>query len=203
MVGAPATGITREKPGSAPQQEHMKPIAIFFGSSTGNTEEAARNIAAVLKSRITIPVELIDVCRMKPDRLLEYDRFLVGCPTWDIGELQGDWDSIHRKLGSLSFDGKTIALFGCGDALGYPDTFQDALGILGKDFRERGATLIGKWPTTGYEFEASQGVEDGYFLGLALDYENSFDVWRDHIEHWVEQLVMEFGLSATAGGGNA
>jgi flavodoxin I len=176
----------------------MKPLAIFFGSTTGNTDEAAKDIAAAFKRQTDLPVELIDVCRMDPKRLLEYDRFLVGCPTWDIGELQGDWDRLHRKLGSMSFDGKTIALFGCGDALGYADTFQDALGILGKDFRDRGATLVGKWSTEGYTFEASLGVEDGYFLGLALDYENDFSTWREQINNWVTQLVEEMALPVKA-----
>jgi flavodoxin I len=174
----------------------MQPLAIFFGTSTSNTEEAARHIADALRKRTSVPVELIDVCRMKPDRLLEYDRFLVGCPTWDVGELQGDWDRIYRKLGDLSFAGKTIALFGCGDSVGYPDTFQDAIGILGKEFRKRGAKLVGSWPAEGYSFEASLGVEDGVFLGLALDYDNDYSLGREQIEVWVAQIAWEFDLPA-------
>lgn len=178
----------------------MKPIAIFFGTSTGNTEEAAKEIAAELCRLTAVPVELIDVCRMDPHRLLQYDRFLVGCPTWDIGELQGDWDRIHRKLEDMRFDGKTIGLFGCGDSLSYADTFQDAIGILGKEFRKRGATLIGKWPTTGYTFDGSLGVEEDYFLGLALDYDNDHRMCRDQIRRWSAQIAQELGLPVLVSG---
>lgn len=172
-----------------------KPIAIFYGSSTGSTKEAAGEIALELGKYTTVPIEQIDVYKMKPERLLEYECFLIGCPTWDVGELQGDWDCIHRKLGTLRFEGKTIALFGCGDSVSYSDTFQDALGILGREFRKRGAALVGKWPTEGYEFDGSLGVEDGCFLGLALDYDNYAKNCKGQIEGWVAQLAQEFSLS--------
>ena len=174
----------------------MKSIAIFYGTSTSNTLEAAQDIAKALESRAAVKVDLIDVCRMPPERLQEHTDFLIGCPTWDVGELQGDWDRIHRKLGSLRFEGATIALFGCGDALGYPDTFQDALGILGKDFRDRGARIVGMWPTEGYDFEDSLGVENGNFFGLALDYDNFHKKCPEQIQGWVTQLIAEWNLPA-------
>jgi flavodoxin I len=170
----------------------MKPVGVFYGSSTGNTEEFAKDIANQLRERTGAQVNLINVSGIKPEQLAEYDNLIVGCPTWDVGELQSDWDRLHRKLGSLRLDGKKIAQFGCGDPVSYPDTFQDALGILGKDFRERGATLVGLWSTEGYDFEASLGVEDDQFLGLALDYDNDFKAIKAQITQWVEQISNEF-----------
>jgi flavodoxin I len=173
----------------------MKSLVIFYGSSTGNTELAAKDIAAALKRKADVDAEVIDIGRrMEPSRLAEFDNYIVGCPTWDIGELQSDWDRLFGKLDDLRLDGKTIALFGCGDVVGYPTTYQDALGILGKDFRERGATLVGLWPTEGHDFDDSVGVEGDYFLGLPLDYDNEADRSDADIELWVEQIIGEFGL---------
>ncbi len=172
----------------------MKPIALFFGTSSGNTEEAAGLISRQLKEA-GHEVDIIEVeKRMDPARLLEYERLIIGCPTWDIGELQSDWDRVYSKLGDLSFDGTTIALFGCGDAQGYPDTFQDAIGILGKALRDRGATLIGAWPVDGYDFSQSEALEDGKFLGLALDYDNYPAQCDEQISAWVKQIIEAFGL---------
>ena len=94
-------------------------------------------------------------------------------------------------MGDLRLDGKPVALFGSGDAFCYPDTFQDAMGILGNDMRQRGARLIGRWPTDGYTFNTSRGVEDGMFLGLALDTDDSWTLTRSRIATWSAQLLAE------------
>lgn len=173
----------------------MTSIGIVYGSSTGNTEEFAQEIAKQLETLTATPVKLVNASGIKPEQLLEFDNLIIGCPTWDIGELQADWDRLHRKLGDLRFDGKNVALFGCGDALSYPDSFQDALGILGKEFRKRGANIVGFWSTEGYEFDASLGVEDGYFFGLALDYDNDYRVSKERIAQWSKQIASEIGMS--------
>jgi flavodoxin I len=172
----------------------MKPLGIFFGSSSSNTEEAAHDIAALLCDA-GHEVDIVEVDKhMEPERLREYKRLLIGCPTWDIGQLQSDWDRIYCRFGDIRFDGQAVALFGCGDAVGYPDTFQDAIGILGRAFRERGAALVGRWPADDYDFSQSEALEDGHFLGLALDYDNEPAKCEDQIHRWVQQIVAEFGL---------
>ncbi len=173
-----------------------KPIGVFFGSTTGNTEDAAQHIAKAICDRTDGPaVKTIDICGMPPEKLLAFDVLILGCPTWDEGQLQSDWNRLLERLGDARFDGKKIALFGSGDAASYPETFQDAMGILGKTLRERGATLIGAWPTEGYNFEASKAVENGKFLGLALDIANSGCEIRELAARWAEQLVKELDIS--------
>ena len=175
----------------------MKPIGLFYGSSSSNTEEAAQDIARLLTDA-GHEVELIEVTkRMEPARLLEFERLIIGCPTWDIGELQSDWDRVYSRFGDIRFDSQTVALFGCGDAAGYPDTFHDAVGILGKAFRERGATLIGHWPADEYDFSQSEALEDGAFLGLALDYDNEPAHCEGQITEWTEQIIAEFATALT------
>ncbi|MFW6258843.1 MAG: flavodoxin domain-containing protein, partial [Halochromatium sp.] len=74
---------------------------------------------------------------------------------------------------AINFEGKRIALFGLGDQLGYPLEFVDALGLLYQELKERGAILIGDWPSDGYEYEASKAdLGDGRFCGLVLDQDN-------------------------------
>ena len=87
-----------------------------------------------------------------------------------------------------------MAIFGLGDQYGYPDSFCDAIGILGRKFIERGAELVGFTPADRFEFTYSQGVEDGIFMGLALDDENESEQTPEHVAEWIWQLVDEFDL---------
>jgi flavodoxin I len=173
---------------------HMKKLGLFYGSDSSNTEDASNEMAEQLQ-QAGHEVEVIEVInRMDPTRLNEFENVIVGCPTWDIGELQSDWERVYKHFGDIRFDGQKVALFGCGDASGYPDTFQDAIGILGKEMRERGATIVGLWPTEDYDFSQSEALEDDHFLGLALDYDNEADKSSERIAAWVEQIIREFEL---------
>ena len=168
-------------------------IAVVYGSSTDNTRDAAEAIAAALRERCDAPVNLLDVATLKRDLspLLRYDTLVLGCPTWNIGELQDDWYDAFPLLERLDWSGKRVALFGCGDQQGYPDSFQDALGIIGRAVRERGATIVGWWPVAGYDFYESLGVEDKHFFGLALDHDNEAQLTAGRIARWVVQLAAE------------
>ena len=75
--------------------------------------------------------------------MLEYKKLIIGCPTWHIGELQDDWDFIYEKYKELDFNGITAAFFGCGDQIGYPANFLDAIGMLAEPFMKKGGKLIG------------------------------------------------------------
>lgn len=161
------------------------------------TEEAAGKIAARLREYGLEP-QSFDVYHAELKTMLDFDVLLLGCPTWYVGELQDDWDNRFSELDSLDLRGKRVALFGTGDQICYSDTFQDALGILGEKCRERGAMLIGSWPTDGYDFDDSRGVEDGAFLGLALDDDNQPELTEDRVKRWTRQLVDELNIEAVA-----
>jgi flavodoxin I len=173
-------------------------IAIVYGSTLDNTKAAAQTIHAELERLVDVKIDLIDVATIKRDlrRLRTYRYLIIGCSTWNIGELQDDWYDAFPQLETLDWTGVTVALFGCGDQHGYPDTFQDALGIIGRAMRERGATLIGRWPMGGYDCFDSLGTEDGFFLGLALDNDNEPKQTPPRITTWVAQLVHEMNLEA-------
>ncbi len=169
-------------------------IAIIWGSSTGYTEEAARAIATQLGSACA---GVFDVASTPLAKVASHDVLLIGCPTWNVGELQEDWADRIAEIDKLDFSGRKVGFFGCGDAHGYPDTFQDALGMLWERFEARGASLVGKWSTQGYEFEDSRALCDGRakFVGLALDQESQPGKTPERIRAWVTQLKSELGLS--------
>ncbi|ACS93566.1 flavodoxin-1 [Teredinibacter turnerae T7901] len=99
-------------------------------------------------------------------------------------------------MDDLDFSGKTIALYGLGDQVGYPEWFLDALGYLYHKLNGQGAKIVGFWPADGYEFEQSKALlEDSQlFVGLALDEETEFDKSAERIATWCRQIRSEFGL---------
>lgn len=80
---------------------------------------------------------------------------------------------------------------GVGDAHGYPDNFLDAVGMLGATLRAQGAQLVGEWPTAGYDFTASKAVENGKFMGLAIDEVNQPEQTAARIAQWVAQIGLD------------
>ncbi len=160
-------------------------IKVIYGSSLGNTEFAAERIGELLG------VEIEEVSQVSTEDFEAADLLVLGSSTWSTGNLQDDWEAAIELLEAADLSAKKVAIFGMGDQDSYPDTFVDAMGILYTIVIERGATVIGKTSTEGYEFEESQAVVDGEFVGLALDEENQSDLHDERIEAWVELLKSE------------
>ena len=164
-------------------------IGIFYGSTTGNTEAAAEIIADCMHEH---DCELINVDSIQADALLGYDLLILGIPTWYVGEPQDDWIDIIEALDDVTFDGTPFAVFGHGDQVDYADNFHDGLGILYEKMIQRGATgKLGFTSTEGYNFNASKGLIDGMFCGLALDDDNQPDLTEERIETWCEALMKQ------------
>jgi flavodoxin I len=172
----------------------MTPIGLFYGSDTGFTEIVADLFAQELKLIAPDLVSVYDIAETAVEKMLDYDFLIVGCPTWNIGQLQDDWDAVFVRLDALDFSGKKVAIFGLGDQYGYPESFCDAIGILARKFAERGAELVGFTPADGFDYTYSEGVEDGMFMGLALDEDNESDLTPERVTDWIWQLVDEFDL---------
>ena len=171
----------------------MASIALFYGSSTCYTEMVAEKIATQLGA------DNVDVFNIADEPMVtaeSYQAVIMGIPTWDYGELQEDWEEIWDEIDGVDFKGKTVALFGLGDQVGYPEWFLDALGYLHAKLASLGAVLVGYWPADGYEFEQSKALtSDGkQFVGLALDEENEFDLSQERIATWCEQIKPALGL---------
>ena len=177
----------------------MAEIGLFYGSNTGNTEYVAYCVKDALEALLgPDTVDVHNIGKSGIALMRDYPYLVLGIPTWNIGELQDDWDALWSDLDDLDFAGKTVALFGLGDQYGYPDTFLDALGMLGEKLLEQGATLVGYWPAAGYEFEESLAYEPAAdrLMGLGIDEDHQSEHTGDRVDSWVAQIVGEFGLVA-------
>lgn len=172
----------------------MTPIGLFYGTNTDYTHLVVEQMIQEFELVVPNLLTAHDIAETPPEMMLEYDMIIIGCPTWNIGQLQEDWDVVYDRLDALDFSGKRIAIFGLGDQYDYPDNFCDAIGILGRKFRERGAELVGFTSTDGYEFSYSLGIEDGLFMGLALDDVNESERTPERLTDWIWQLVDELDL---------
>jgi flavodoxin long chain len=174
----------------------MSKIGLFYGSSTSQTEYVAYELQATLNKVQPDLVDVHNIGEATAEQINGYDYLIFGIPTWDIGELQEDWDVFWNDLEDVDFPGKKVAIFGLGDQYGYPDTFQDAIGILAEQVMALGGELVGFWSTEGYEFEASLGLteDEQSFMGLALDEDNQSDLTGQRLGAWSQQILTEFGL---------
>ena len=170
----------------------MSDIGLFFGSSTGNTAGAADQIVDAFAA-YGISVEQYGISRSTLGKINDYDKLIFGCPTWNIGELQDDWALVMEDFAKLDLTGKQVAIFGYGDQYAYPDSYQDALGIIALACVDSDADVVGFWPADGYEFEESQAVFEDMFCGLALD-DSQMDQAEGIVRRWVNQLFIEFAL---------
>lgn len=168
-------------------------IGLFFGSTDGNTLRVAQMIQQNLTAQAAAQVELLDIADYYLDALLDFDYLVLGVPTWNIGQLQKDWETVFEEFDQLDLTGKTVALFGLGDQVGYPDTFADALFFVGGKVQERGARLVGRWPAEGYSFRQSWALDGERFMGLVLDEHHQAHLTQERVERWVAQVVAEFG----------
>ncbi|MBP9501165.1 MAG: flavodoxin [Candidatus Promineofilum sp.] len=169
-------------------------IGLFYGSSTGNTQMDANIIKERFDEHTPGLVEIFDIAKVEVEAMLPYDDLILGAPTWNIGQLQDDWDIKFEQLDRLDLTGKRVAIYAPGDPVGYPDNYCDAMGMLGRKVEERGAELVGFTDASDYNFSHSLAVEDGVFLGLPLDDDNEPGLTEDRIRDWVAQLVVDFGV---------
>ncbi|MFW5803263.1 MAG: flavodoxin [Verrucomicrobiota bacterium] len=163
-------------------------IGIFYGSSTGNTEAAAQAIAKTLAD--AGEVRIAGIAETAFAVFANYDALILGASTWGIGDIQDDWTG-KDDFSGVDLSGKKVAVFGTGDQESFGDTFVDAVGILAKAAERAGATLIGAWPTNGYDYSSSAAEREGKFLGLALDDDNQDDQTDERIAAWCAQLKEE------------
>jgi flavodoxin I len=170
----------------------MSKIGLFFGTQTGNTETVAEQIQQEFGGDGV--VTLHDVADVDTDDFSNYDCIIIGCPTWNIGELQSDWEGLYDELDAIDFSGKKVAYFGAGDQIGYADNFQDAMGILEEKISQLGGQTVGYWSIDGYDFSESKAVRNGKFVGLAIDEDNQSDLTEERVKTWVAQLKQEFGV---------
>jgi len=178
----------------------MAKIGIFFGTTSGNT----RKIAKMIKKRFDDELmdKPVNINRISPEEFTAYPLMILGTPTMGEGQLPGlsaeceeeSWEEALTRLDGVDLTGKTVAIFGLGDQETYPMEFVDGIMDLYEFVTERGAKVVGRWSTDGYEFEMSRAEDDGEFLGLALDQDNQSNLTEERLDTWLKIIAPEFGL---------
>jgi len=171
-------------------------IGLFYGSTTCYTEIVAEKIQAIIGNDI---VDLHNIKDVPLTLCLDYDFLILGISTWDYGELQEDWESHWDEISQLDLSDKVIALYGMGDQIGYSEWFQDALGLLHDEISLQTIKSIGYWPNKEYEFSTSKALinNDTYFVGLALDEDNQYNLTDNRLNQWCEQILLEYDYGYT------
>jgi len=158
--------------------------ALFYASSTGNTEDVAKRIVTSLGEDI----KSYNIADDGYDAISDYNKIILGISTWGEGELQDDWEDIWADFCDIDFNGKTVALFGLGDQEGYADEFVDALGIMHEQVLTAGGNIVGYTSSDGYEHDSSKAEVDGQFVGLVVDEDNQDDLTDERIEKWTSNI---------------
>ena len=159
----------------------MNKTCIIYGSSTGTCQDLASRIAVKLG---VDNADVFDAGSISAEQLEGYQNLV-------LGEMQDDWYDGVKAVKAANLNGKTVAIFGCGDSEGYSDTFCGGMGELYNAAKEAGAKVIGKVSTDGYTYDDSEAVVDGQFVGLALDEVNEDDKTDERIDAWVAAIKPE------------
>ena len=170
-----ATGSSLIKP-------NKKMTGIFFGSTTGTTESVAARIAERLG---VAQADVHNVAAASVEDVKKYDLLLLGSSTWGSGELQDDWPGFLDKLGKEDLSGRRVALFGCGDAGIYSDTFCDAMAEIRDGLASTGCTFVGGFDAEEYPGCGSRLCQDGEAIGWAVDDSASDAENQMRMELWI------------------
>jgi len=171
----------------------MASVGVFFGTSTGSTEEVADMLVEKLGADGPFDVDDGDSI---VETFKKYDSLIVGTPTWNTGadtERSGTgWDELYYgSMESLQLQGKKVAVFGLGDSVSYAENFSDAAGELHDVFQNLGCTMHGYVSQEGYEHEDSKSIRGDKFCALLLDAVNQEELTEERVDNWIAQLTQE------------
>jgi flavodoxin I len=174
----------------------MSKIGIFFGPLKGSVNRVADKVKTAFGEQ---NVELISVNDASTSDLEKYDRIIfgistVGKETWDSNYSNSDWSKFFPNISKVDFSGKTVAIFGLGDHITYSSYFVNAIGVLAKELLKKGATIVGQVNPSGYEFDDSEAVIDGMFIGLPIDEDFEPELTDERVANWVNSIKPAFGL---------
>ncbi len=159
---------------------------IFYGSQTGTSELIATGIKKALPDLIS---DVRNIYGAKTEEIAECDFLILGGSTWGDGELTDDWADYLPKFETINLTGKKVALFALGDQYGYSYNFVSAMKFLYDAVLNQGGEIIcANIPTDGFEFDHSEAVVDGCFVGLVIDEVNQPELTEQRIDTWANQV---------------
>lgn len=174
----------------------MSKIGLFFGPLKGSVHRVAEKVKAAIGEQ---NVDMISVNDASASDLEKYDRIIfgistVGKETWDSTYSNTDWSKFFPNISKVDYTGKTIAIFGLGDHLTYSSYFVNAVGVLAKALQKNNANIVGQVDPSGYEFDDSEAIIDGKFIGLPIDEDFEPELTDERIANWIKSIKPAFGL---------
>ena len=174
----------------------MSKIAIFFGPLKGAVNRVADKVKDAIGEDkvIMVPVKDATVADLEKYDKIIFGISTVGKDTWDATYTNVDWGKFLPEISKTRYEGKTLAIFGLGDHVTYTATFVDHIGLLARELMNNGAELVGLVPVDDYDFEESEAIVDGKFLGLPVDEDFEPELTDQRVKNWVEQIRPDFGF---------
>ena len=173
----------------------MSKVGIFFGPLKGAVNRVADKVKAALGDEaVMMPIKNASTADLEKFDKIIFGISTVGKDTWDSDFSSNDWGKFLPEISKVDFSGKTVAIFGLGDHITYSTHFVDFVGLLGKELLNNNAKIVGQVSTDGYEFEASEAIIDGRFIGLPLDEDFEPDLTDERLSNWLKIIKPEFGL---------
>ncbi|WP_372772337.1 flavodoxin [Mangrovibacterium sp.] len=167
----------------------MSKTGIFYSFHTNKTSKVSEKIVEAFGSE---NLEIINAEEVNEESFLKFDNYIIGVATWWDGELPNYWDEFVPALEDMDLSGKKFAIYGLGDQKGYPENFNDGVGIFAELIESLGGKIVGFTSNEGYSYESSRAERGEQFCGLCIDQENQARLTKGRVEKWVEQLKSEF-----------
>lgn len=159
---------------------------LFYGTQSGMSPSVAAQIQSALPEWIEA---VVDIGHARASDLQNEEVLVLGGGTFGSGELTSDWERFWPQLDAIDFTGKKVALFSLGDTWAYGDNFCSVLRLFYDKVRERGGEIIGLGtPASDYNFEHSEAIINGHFIGAAIDEMNESEETPRRIAHWARSV---------------
>jgi len=174
----------------------MSKIGLFFGPLKGSVNRVADKVKAAIGEQ---NIDMISVNDASAADLEKYNLIIfgistVGKETWDSNYSNTDWSKFFPNISKVDFSGKTVAIFGLGDHITYANHFVNAMGVLAKELQKQSATIVGQVDPTGYEFDESEAIINGEFVGLPIDEDFEPELTDERVTNWVKSIKPAFGF---------
>jgi flavodoxin I len=173
----------------------MEKIGLFYAPAKGSTERMAKLIQQKIgsdKLDLILIEDNSQAAILEPYAKIIFGISTVGRDNWDSNYKKIGWDHFLPRIENADFNNKTVAIFGLGNHILYPDNFVDAMGYLGSIVVDSGARLVGQTPIEGYAFSDSEAVSDAMFYGLPIDEDNEPQLSEQRINEWLKGISSHF-----------
>jgi len=167
----------------------MKKTALIYSFNTKKSGQVAENIKEAFNDD---SVDMLNAEEINEATFTSYDQLILGVPTWFDGELPNYWDEFVPAIEEMDLSKVKVAIYGLGDQKGYPENFQDGIGLMAEILEAQGAEIVGFTSIKGYTFEKSKAQRGESFVGLAIDFENQGSLNKKRIPDWVKELKKHF-----------